>query len=276
MFTLNCKGRLLIAASPLVMGIINVTPDSFYAGSRVEAINEVLKRASAMIKEGADIIDIGGQSTRPGSQLLTADEEINRVISAVEAIHSNYPDIFISVDTFYSKVAKEAAGAGASIINDVSGGEMDDKMISTVAALRLPYICMHMKGTPQTMQDEASYDDVVRELLEYFIQKLETCKKAGIHDVIIDPGFGFGKTIQHNFQILKHLSVFKILEKPILAGLSRKSTVYKTINTTAEHALNGTTVLNTLALQNGATLLRVHDVKEAKETIQLFTAYSKA
>lgn len=276
MFTLNCKGRLLVAASPLVMGIINITPDSFYAGSRYEAINDMLRHASQMIKDGADILDIGGQSTRPGSQLLSAEEEMKRVIPAIEAIHAQYPESFISVDTFYSKVAIAAVAAGAEMVNDISSGEMDAHMLSTVAGLGVPYICMHMKGNPQSMQEQAVYEDVVKEVLDYFIAKTEACKKAGIHDLIIDPGFGFGKTIQHNFQLLKSLAVFKILEKPILTGLSRKSTVYKTLNITAEHALNGTTVLNTIALQNGASLLRVHDVKEAKEAVQLFGEYKKA
>ena len=276
MFTLNCKGRLLVAANPLVMGIINITPDSFYAGSRYEAINDMLRHASQMIKDGADILDIGGQSTRPGSQLLSAEEEMKRVIPAIEAIHAQYPESFISVDTFYSKVAIAAVAAGAEMVNDISSGEMDAHMLSTVAGLGVPYICMHMKGNPQSMQEQAVYEDVVKEVLDYFIAKTEACKKAGIHDLIIDPGFGFGKTIQHNFQLLKSLAVFKILEKPILIGLSRKSTVYKTLNITAEHALNGTTVLNTIALQNGASLLRVHDVKEAKEAVQLFGEYKKA
>jgi dihydropteroate synthase len=276
MFTLNCKGRLLLAENPLVMGIINITPDSFYAGSRHEAVYDMLRHASQMIKDGADILDIGGQSTRPGSQLLSPEEEMKRVVPAIEAIHAQHPDSFISVDTFYSKVAIAAVAAGAVMVNDISGGETDGQMLSTVAGLGVPYICMHMKGTPQTMQKEAVYEDVVKEVLDYFIAKAEACKKAGIHDLIIDPGFGFGKTIQHNFQLLKNLAVFKILEKPILAGLSRKSTVYRTLNSTAEHALNGTTVLNTIALQNGASLLRVHDVKEAKEAVQLFGEYKKA
>jgi dihydropteroate synthase len=276
MFTLNCKGRLLVAENPLVMGIINITPDSFYAGSRHEAINDMLRHASQMMKDGADILDIGGQSTRPGSQLLSAEEEMKRVIPAIEAVHKQHPEGFISVDTFYSKVAIAAVAAGAVMVNDISGGEMDEHMLSAVADLGVPYISMHMKGNPQTMQKQAVYEDVVKEVLDYFIAKTEVCKKAGIHDVIIDPGFGFGKTIQHNFQLLKNLAVFKILEKPILAGLSRKSTVYKTLNTTAEHALNGTTVLNTISLQNGASLLRVHDVKEAKEAVQLFWEYKKA
>jgi dihydropteroate synthase len=276
MFTLNCKGRLLVADKPLVMGIINVTPDSFYAGSRHEALNAVLKKAGEMLQDGADIIDIGGQSTRPGSQLLTAEDEIKRVIPAIEAVCNKFPAAFISIDTFYSKVAAAAVIAGACIVNDISGGDMDEQMIPVVAGLHVPYICMHMKGTPQTMQQNNVYEDVVKEVLDYFIAKIAICKKAGIHDVIIDPGFGFGKTIQHNFQLLKNIALFKILEKCILVGLSRKSTVYKTLNITIEQALNGTTVLNTIALQNGASMLRVHDVKEAIETVKLFYAYKQA
>ena len=276
MFTLNCKGRLLVADQPLVMGIINSTPDSFYAASRHEALPAVLKQAEQMQKDGADIIDIGGQSTRPGSRLLTADEELQRVIASIAGIHKEFPQAIISIDTFYSKVAGEAVAAGASIVNDVSGAEIDPLMLSVVAALKTPYICTHMKGTPQNMQQNPVYENVVKEVLDYFIEKNETGKKAGIKDMIIDPGFGFGKTIQHNFQLLKNLSAFKLLEKPIMAGLSRKSTVYKTLNTTAEHALNGTTVLNTLALENGAGILRVHDVKEAKEAVALFMAYNNA
>lgn len=276
MFTLNCKGRLLVAAHPLVMGIINVTPDSFYAASRHESLAAVLKQAGQMLQDGADMIDIGGQSTRPGSHLLSADEELKRVIPCIAAIHKEFPGSIISIDTFYSKVAIEAVTAGAAIVNDISGAEMDPGMLSAVAALNTPYICMHMKGTPQSMQQNPVYENVIKELLDYFVEKVENCKKAGIKDVIIDPGFGFGKTIQHNFQLLKNLSVFKLLEKPVMTGLSRKSTVYKTLNTSAGHALNGSTVLNTIALQNGASILRVHDVKEAKEAVTLFMAYSNA
>jgi dihydropteroate synthase len=276
MFTLNCKGRLLVADQPLVMGIINSTPDSFYAASRHESLPAILKQAGQMLQDGADIIDVGGQSTRPGSRLLTADEELQRVITCIAGIHKEFPQAIVSIDTFYSKVAVEAVAAGAAIVNDISGAEMDPLMLSVVAALKIPYICMHMKGTPQNMQQNPVYENVVTEVLDYFIEKIDSCKKAGIKDLIIDPGFGFGKTIQHNFQLLKNLSAFKLLGKPIMAGFSRKSTVYKTLNTTAEHALNGSTVLNTLALENGAGILRVHDVKEAKEAVILFEAYNKA
>lgn len=276
MFTLNCKGRLLSAEKPLVMGIINTTPDSFFEGSRQPATTALLQKAAQMLAEGASILDIGGQSTRPGSHLLSQEEELQRVIGPIAALHRQLPEAVISVDTFYAKVAAEAVAAGASIVNDISGGEMDAEMLTTVAALKVPYICMHMKGTPQTMQEHTQYDDLVKEVIDYFIRKLDSCKKAGIHDVVIDPGFGFAKTIAQNFALLKHLSLLKILDKPLLAGLSRKGTVYKTLGTTAEKALNGTTVLNTIALQNGASILRVHDVKEAVEAVTLYCSYLKA
>ncbi len=276
MFTLNCKGRLLAAERPLVMGIINVTDDSFYTGSRQQGTGAVLKKAAQMLAEGADILDIGGQSTRPGSTLLNAEAECTRVVPAIEALAKEFPEAILSVDTFYAAVAQKASDAGAHIINDISAGELDKKMIATVASLRTPYVCMHMKGTPQTMQSLAEYSDVTKEVLDYFIKKAGDCKQAGIHDVIIDPGFGFSKTITHNFQLLKNMQVLSILQLPILVGLSRKSTIYKTLNISAEEALNGTTVLHTLALQNGAGILRVHDVKEAREAITLFSAYKNA
>lgn len=275
MFTLNCKGRLLAIDQPIVMGILNTTPDSFYSGSRVKK-DDVLTRAEQMLQDGAAIIDIGGQSTRPGSKQIGADEELKRVLPAIQSVHRSFPKAIISIDTFHSKVAKEAIAAGASIVNDVSGGSLDNLMIETVARLKVPFICMHMKGIPGTMQQLAQYDDVTKEVLDYFIEKIDLCKKAGINDIIIDPGFGFAKTISHNFELLKKLRVLKILEKPILVGLSRKSTVYKTLNTTAEEALNGTTAIHTMALLNGANILRVHDVKEAVEAIELFKAYSNA
>jgi len=276
MFTLNCKGRLLVAENALVMGIINVTDDSFYAGSRQTGTDAVVKKASQMLEEGAEILDIGGQSTRPGSSLLTAEAEYSRVVPAITLLAKEFPGAIISVDTFYASVASGAIAAGAHMVNDISGGEMDANMLSTVAGLNVPYICMHMKGTPQTMQSMADYTNVTTEVLDYFIRKVAACRKAGIHDVIIDPGFGFSKTIQHNFQLLKNLRTFSILQLPVLAGLSRKSTIYKTLGVTAEEALNGTSVLNTLALENGAGILRVHDVKEAKEAVVLFAAYKNA
>ena len=273
MFTLNCKGKLLAFDTPIIMGIINATPDSFYKGN----INEdMLALAKKMIDDGATILDIGGQSTRPGSERINTDEEIQRVLPVIEAIHKNFPETIISIDTYSSKVALAAVEAGASIVNDISAGNMDDAMIATVAQLKLPYVCMHMQGKPESMHKNPKYDDVAKEVLDFFISKIEHCKSAGIVDIIIDPGFGFGKTIEHNFSLLKKMEVLQMLDKPILAGLSRKSSIYKTLGTTAENALNGTSVLNTIALMNGACILRVHDVKEAAEAIKLFTAYKKA
>lgn len=272
MFTLNCNGRLLVADKPLVMGIINATPDSFYAGSRQHTINGILKQAEIMLQQGADILDIGGQSSRPGSIVVGEEEELKRVIDGIAALHDRFPGAFISVDTYYSKVAREAVAAGAGIINDISAGTMDADMFSMAASLKVPYVLMHMQGTPQTMQQSPQYDNVTREVLDFLIAKTELLKKAGVNDVIIDPGFGFGKTIAHNFELLSNLSVFKIISHPLLLGISRKSTISKTLGITAEEALNGTTVLNTIGLMNGADIIRVHDVKEAKEAIQLVDA----
>ena len=275
MFTLNCKGRILIIDNPLVMGIINATPDSFFGGSRFNGADEILAEAEKMLNDGAGILDIGGQSTRPGSELISADEEIERVIPAIKAIAKKRPEALISIDTFYSKVAKAAVDAGASIVNDISAGNMDNKMIATVAELKVPYILMHMKGTPQTMQQNAIYENVTLEVLDHFISKTHELQKAGIVDIIIDPGFGFAKTIDQNFELLKNLSAFKMLDKAIMLGISRKSTIYKTLGVNADEALNGTTVLNTIGLMNGASILRVHDVKEARETVKLFSATYK-
>ena len=275
MFTLNCKGRILIIDNPLVMGIINATPDSFFGGSRFNGADEILAEAEKMLNDGAGILDIGGQSTRPGSELISADEEIERVIPAIKAIAKKRPEALISIDTFYSKVAKAAVDAGASIVNDISAGNMDNKMIATVAKLKVPYILMHMKGTPQTMQQNAIYENVTLEVLDHFISKTHELQKAGIVDIIIDPGFGFAKTIDQNFELLKNLSAFKMLDKAIMLGISRKSTIYKTLGVNADEALNGTTVLNTIGLMNGASILRVHDVKEARETVKLFSATYK-
>ncbi|MEO5681055.1 MAG: dihydropteroate synthase [Chitinophagaceae bacterium] len=276
MFTLNCKGRVITASRPLVMGIINATPDSFYEGSRLQETDLIVQKAAQMLRDGAAILDIGGQSTRPGSDAVSESEELERIIGPIAAIHQQLPEAVIAVDTFHANVAAAAVAAGASMVNDISGGEMDSAMLSTVGGLKVPYVCMHMKGTPQTMQQHSVYDDVAKEVIDYFIHKLDACKKAGIHDVIIDPGFGFAKTIEQNFRLLKDLALLKILGKPILAGLSRKGTIYKTLGVTATDALNGTSVLNTLALHNGAAILRVHDVKEAVEAVTLFCAYQDA
>ena len=273
MFTFNCKGRLLVIDKPIVMGIINVTPDSFYEGSRANSITTVLQQAEKMIADGATILDIGGQSTRPESHDIGIEEETARVVPAIKAIADKFPNSFISIDTYHGAVAEAAVKAGAVIVNDISSGTLDAAMITTVAALQVPYIAMHIKDTPATMQHQTGYDDMLLDILEFFIQKTNECCKAGITDIILDPGFGFAKNVNQNFTLLKNISIFKILQRPILVGLSRKATIYKTHNTTPEAALNGTTVLNTIALQNGANILRVHDVKEAVETISLWEKY---
>jgi dihydropteroate synthase len=272
MFTLNCRGRLLTIGEPIVMGIINVTQDSFYESSRVEGEDAALRKAEQMLEEGATILDLGGQSTRPGSERVSVDEEAARVIPAVAAIHRRFPEAIISVDTFYSRVAAEAVGAGASVVNDVSAGSLDVRMIKTVAELKVPYVFMHMKGVPKTMQKEPQYENVTREVLDFFIQKIAELRAAGIEDIIVDPGFGFGKTINHNFELLRNLTAFRMLELPLLLGISRKSTIYKTLGISAGEALNGSTVLHTIGLVNGANILRVHDVKEALEAIKLVAA----
>lgn len=269
MFTLNCKGRMLVVDKPIVMGIINTTPDSFYKDSRRTALDEILFQAEKMIREGAAIIDVGGQSSRPGSGMIGPEEEIKRVIPAIVEISTRFPEIIISVDTFYSSVASKAVAAGASIVNDISAGSIDAEMIKTVAGLNVPYVLMHMQGTPQTMQRNPAYEDVTKEVLDFFIFKTAELREAGIKDIIIDPGFGFGKTIDHNFELLKNLAVFKVLNLPLLLGISRKSTISKTLGITADEGLNGTTVLNTAGLLKGASILRVHDVKEAVESVKL-------
>ena len=276
MLTLNCKGKIISLEKPLIMGIINATPDSFFEGHLNNSEEKVLEKVEKMIQEGADMIDIGGQSTRPGSKRVSLEDEIQRVIPYINFVHKNFPDTIISVDTYYSKVASLAVDSGASIVNDISSGNFDREMIPTVGKMKVPYICMHMQGTPETMQENPVYQNVTNEVINFFIKKTDECKKANIKDIIIDPGFGFGKTIPHNFKLLKDLQALKILNLPILAGLSRKGMIYKTLGTSAESALNGTTVLNTLALNNGASILRVHDVKEAKETITLFEQYKNA
>ncbi len=269
MFTLNCKGKLLVIDKPVVMGIINTTPDSFYSHSRAAAIDIALQQAEIMLAEGATFLDIGGQSTAPGSTRIGREEEADRVLPVIESIQKNFPQSYISIDTFYADVAKQSVQAGACIINDISGGMIDDEMLTTAGSLSVPYILMHIKGTPQTMQQYAVYENVTREVLDYFIQKIYECKTAGIHDIIIDPGFGFAKTIDQNFELLRKMDALSILQKPILAGISRKGTIYKTLGTTPDKALNGTSVLNTIALLKGANILRVHDVKEAVEAIEL-------
>jgi dihydropteroate synthase len=275
MFTLNCKGRILVVDKPLVMGILNTTPDSFYAGSRYMGAG-IIQQAEKMIGEGATLLDIGGQSTRPGSERISQEEELKRVIGAVEAIHRQFPDMFISIDTYYAKVAAEAVAAGASIINDISAGSLDPDMIATAGSLQVPYVLMHMQGRPENMQQTPVYENVTRDVLDFFVQQVARCRQAGMHDIILDPGFGFGKTARHNFELLKNLSVFKMLELPLLLGISRKGVIYKTLGTTAAEALNGTTVLHTMGLMNGAHILRVHDVREAVEAIKLHEQYRLA
>ncbi|MCF3108388.1 dihydropteroate synthase [Niabella sp. CC-SYL272] len=258
------------------MGILNVAHDSFYAPSR-HAVNEsLLHTAEKMLKAGAAILDIGGQSTRPGSITLSAQEEAGAVIPAVTALHKAFPDALLSIDTFYSAVATEAVAAGAVIINDISAGTIDPNMFPAVAALNVPYILMHMQGRPDTMQLRPRYKDVTLELLDFFIEKLALLRTAGVRDVVIDPGFGFGKTNVHNFTLLKNLRHFSMLNCPLLLGVSRKGTIYRTLGTTAEDALNGTTVLHTIGLMNGANILRVHDVREAMEAILLTDRYQQS
>jgi dihydropteroate synthase len=255
------------------MGIINTTPDSFFQGSRQQTVNAALQQAEKMITEGATILDIGGQSTRPGSEKINAEEELQRVLPIIAAVHKAFPESIVSIDTYYASVVKEAIKAGASMVNDISGGLMDEQMLPTVAAVKVPFVCMHMKGTPQNMQEHAVYENITKEVVEYFIERMEACRLAGINDVIIDPGFGFSKTIAQNFELLRNMAALKMTGKPILLGVSRKGTIYKTLGITADKALNGTTVLNTIGLLNGASIIRVHDVKEAVETIKLLNAY---
>jgi dihydropteroate synthase len=270
----NLRGKLLTTDRPLVMGIINITPDSFYPGSRFMDEAGLLKQAEKMIQDGADLLDIGGQSSRPGAVKVGAEDELGRVIGPVALLHKHFPGVPLSVDTYYAKVAGEAVAAGASLVNDISGGYLDPLMLETVGRLGVPYVCMHMKGTPATMSKEADYDNVTMEVLDYFIRRMEDCRKAGIHDVILDPGLGFAKKHVHDLILLKDLAVFKILDRPILLGISRKSVIYKTLGITADEALNGTTVLNTLGLLNGAVILRVHDPKEARQAIRLLELYA--
>jgi len=253
------------------MGILNVTPDSFYDGGQFTSETALLNQVEKMIADGATIIDIGGYSSRPGAPVVSLKEELGRVLTAIKSIKSHFADTFLSVDTFRASVAHAAVQEGALLVNDISGGELDSEMINTVARLRVPYICMHMRGTPQTMTSLASYTNLLHDVMEYFHQKLAILHKQGINDIILDPGFGFAKTIDHNFELLEKLDHFRHFDKPILVGLSRKSMIRRTLNTTPEEALNGTTVLNTLALVKGASILRVHDVKEASECIKLYT-----
>ena len=269
--TINCNGKLIDLTSPKVMGILNVTPNSFYDGGKHLEEKVILKQVEKMLSEGAAFIDVGGYSSKPNAEEVSEEQELQRILPVVQNIIKEFPNTVISIDTFRSKVAQAAVENGAAIINDISAGNLDANMMKTVAQLQVPYIMMHMKGTPQTMQSLAQYENIVKEMLFYFSEKIAQARSFGINDLILDPGFGFAKTVEQNFEVLSKLELFQITELPILAGLSRKSMIYKTLDTTAEFALNGTTSLNTISLLKGAKILRVHDVKEAVECVQLFT-----
>jgi len=273
--TLNCRGKLLSLQSPLVMGILNVTPDSFFDGGRYTEKEALLRRAGQMLEEGAAVLDIGGMSSRPGAELISVEEELRRVLPAIETIHQEFPEAIISIDTIRAKVAEEAVAAGATIVNDISAGAFDEALYETVARMQVPYILMHMKGSPKTMQDNPDYEDVLQTVLDFFIAEVGKLRELDIRDIILDPGFGFGKTVGHNYQLLKNMHIFKILDLPLLAGLSRKSMVNKVLKIKPEDALNGTTALNMIALQQGAKLLRVHDVRPAVEAIRLWQQLEK-
>ncbi len=267
--TINCKGNLIDLSVPRIMGILNITPDSFYSGSRNKGDDGLLKNAENMLKEGATFIDVGGYSTRPGSIHISHAEELERVLPAIELLLKNFPEILISVDTFRSKVAEKAIERGAALVNDISAGNLDENMFGIIAKHQVPYIMMHMRGNPQTMKDLNDYDDMLQEILFYFSEKINKARDLGINDLLIDPGFGFSKNIPQNFELLSKLEIFEIFSLPVLAGISRKSTIYKTLGCDPGDALNGTTVLNTVALLKGASILRVHDVKEAVEAVKL-------
>ena len=267
--TLNAGGRLIDLSTPKVMGIINLTPDSFYADSRLPAIADALQQAERMLNEGATFLDLGAYSSRPGAEDISVQQEMDRLLPVVETIAAQYPDAVLSIDTFRASVAEAAIKAGAHIINDISGGQLDADMFATVARLQVPYILMHMKGNPQTMNSLADYEDVFNEVLDYFTEKYQQLKKLGVNDVILDPGFGFAKKPEHGYTLLNRLDEFDRFELPVLVGVSRKKMIYGNLNITADEALNGTTVLNTIALTKGANILRVHDVKEAIQAVKL-------
>ncbi|MCZ6595965.1 MAG: dihydropteroate synthase [Bacteroidetes bacterium] len=269
MYTLNCNGKLIDLVTPKVMGIINVTPDSFYDGGKAVTTAGIIDQAGKMLSEGATFLDVGGYSSRPDATKVSETEELKRVIPAIETLIAEFPEVIISIDSFRSAVVKEAIQAGAAMVNDISGGKMDPEMFSTIARLQIPYILMHMRGTPQTMSTQTDYNKVTREVLLYFSERIALARKAGVNDIIADPGFGFSKTRPQNFELLKELELFKQLEIPLLIGISRKSMIYKTLMVTPKEALNGTTALHAIALLKGASILRVHDVKEAVECITL-------
>ena len=269
---INCNGNIIDFTSPKIMGILNVTPNSFYDGGKHNRIDTALLQTEKMISEGATFIDVGGASSKPGVEEVSSDEELKRVLPVIEKISKNFPHIYISIDTYRSIVARQAVDAGAQLVNDISAGNADDNMLKTVGKLGVPYIAMHMQGTPKTMQNKPTYDDVLIAIRSFFSEKIAAAHAAGINDIIVDPGFGFGKTPQHNFALLNHLNTLQIDGVPLLVGVSRKSMIYKTLNIDIQQALNGTTVLHTVALRQGAHLLRVHDVKEAKQAVDLIKA----
>lgn len=268
--TINCKGNLIDLTSPKIMGILNITPNSFFDGGKYADENSVLQQVEKMLVDGAAFIDIGAYSSKPNAEFVSEDEEVSRLLPVVDLVLKNFPETLISVDTFRATVAKKAIENGACIINDISAGSLDENMMQTVAKLQVPYIMMHMKGNPQTMQSLAQYENIVKEMLFYFSEKVAQARSLGINDLIVDPGFGFAKTLEQNFEVMNKLELFQMFELPLLVGVSRKSMIYKTLETSAEFALNGTTVLNTIALQKGAKILRVHDVKEAMECVKLY------
>ncbi|WP_375236242.1 dihydropteroate synthase [Winogradskyella sp.] len=268
--TINCKGQLIDISKPKVMGVLNVTPDSFYDGGSYKDESDILNQVATMLTEGATFIDVGGYSSRPGADFVSEEEELKRVVPVIELILKEFPKTYISIDTFRSKVAKQTIETGAALINDISAGKLDEKMIETIGKFGVPYIMMHMRGNPKTMQSQTDYKDLVKDIVSYFGERIAQAHKAKINDIIIDPGFGFAKTLKQNFELLNKMELLKITDKPILSGISRKSMIYKTLNTSASEALNGTTALNMMALENGASILRVHDVKEAMECVTLF------
>ena len=273
--TINCAGKLIDLSIPKIMGILNITPDSFYDGGRYNSDKKILDHVEKMIIDGAIFIDIGAYSSRPGGVDIDENEELKRIIPAIELVNKKFPEIIISIDTFRSKVAEACLNSGASIINDISASQLDEKMMETIAKYNVPYIIMHMKGNPQNMMDKTNYDDMLQEMIKYFSKKINQAISYKINDIIIDPGFGFAKNIKQNYDLLNHLDLLKILDKPIMVGISRKSMIYKSLDSTPEEALNCTTVLNTVALIKGASILRVHDVKEANECIKLIGSLNK-
>lgn len=273
--TLNCNGKILDLQDPIVMGILNVTPDSFFDGGQYKTAETILPQVEKMLNEGAKIIDVGGMSSRPGADFVEEGEELKRVLPIIELILKKYPETIISVDTIRSSVARQSIEAGAGMINDISFGRFDDQLLSTIANYSVPYVLMHMKGSPRSMQENPTYDDVVIEVLDFFIEKVGQLRALGMKDIILDVGFGFGKTIEHNYDLLKNLNAFRILGIPLLVGLSRKSMVYKMLKISPKEALNGTTALHLESLNNGAKILRAHDVKEAVETIELWKMLAK-